>query len=105
GGHVEGGHETLERHFQFFGRMPAQFHARVEIFRRLAISVRLLLLLARGRRGRHWRFLGGRGLLRHGRRFFSRRRRNWGSAGHFFFRHFFAKLTLGCKKTAIRDDE
>src|SRR5207247_2303891 len=104
GRHVKRSHETLESHFQFFGRMPAQFHARIQILRRLAISICLLLLLARRWRRRHRRFLGGHGLLGHSRRFFGRRRAR-GSAGHFFLRNFFAQLTLRCKQTAISYDE
>jgi hypothetical protein len=50
GRHVERSHEAFKTHFEFFGRVPAQFDTRIQIARRLFVGVMLRLLL-RGRRG------------------------------------------------------
>src|SRR6266446_5085684 len=106
GGHVERSHEALKTHFEFLCRVAAQFYSRVQIARRLLVSIVLRLLLGGG--GRFGDIRGGRGCRdrgdgrhRRGRRRDSRsgRGRRDGGWGLFFRR--IAQFSVGGEQALV----
>src|SRR5208282_2710202 len=92
----------LKRHLQFFGGVSAEFHACVQILRRLAVRVCLFLLFSgRGR----WRRVRFRVRRSHVLLSLGLNLRSGCTAGNFLGRNLLANLALRRKQAPVRYSE